>query len=228
MATWSPKTVRIGIACGLLRQANGRIQFTNQVAESLRSNGSDWILGRPLKGSSRVLANWTEYSAMSIVAATKPDTVLAEELQNHLYIECQHQLIGFLLELALKANVMRESRGNLAVPDDLNDEMMENFRHLDSLDYLDEASGNPKTAAVLAFVAMVRARLILHASDNSDYAEALATLILSQFGFWKGPEAPAASAERGPRTRSGRSRRSTLKKKVAVKRASGPTRRESK
>jgi len=220
---WSPKTVRIGIRCGLLQQVNGRIEFTKQVAESLRSNGSDWILGRPLRDSDRVLADWTEYSAMSIVVATKPETVLAEELQDHLYIECQHQLIGHLLELALKANVMRKSMGKLSVSEDLNEEMMQNFPHINSLDYLDEASGDLKTAAVLAFVDMVRARLVLHASDKSDYAEALATLILDQFGFWQGPEVLTGSTKPGSLRKPRRSRSSTMKEKAIAQKSSRKT-----
>lgn len=230
---WSPKTVRIGGKCGILENVNGKIEFTRNVAESLQANGKDWVLGRPLGGSDRVLADWTEYSAMSIVVATNPGTVLATELQDDLYMECQHQLIGQLLQLAIEADVMHEEEGQLSVADDLNEEMMENFRHLDSLDYLDEADGDPRTAAVLAFIDMVRARLLLHVSDKADYAEALATLILSSFGFWEGPELAAVSSKsRSKRRPSGQSKRSgpgkSTKTKAAGQKAKRKTGRKTK
>ena len=212
---WSAKTVRLGIKCGLLQPTRGGVEFTDQVADSLWKNGRDWILGRPFGSSKRVLSDWMEYSTMSLVVATKPETVLAEELQEQLYIECQNQLTDFLLELALSADVMLEADGNLRVADDLSEEMMETFDHLDSLDYLDDANAEPKTAAVLAFIDMVRARLLLKIPDKSAYAEALGTLILSGFNFWTGPGDYLAVLNPAPEKKSKRPQKTKNKTKAA-------------
>jgi Domain of unknown function (DUF4062) len=215
---WNPKALRLGQRYGLLRSTSGVIEFTPEVAESLRKNGDDWIRGRPLAGSNRVLADWMEYSAMSIVVATTPGTVLSVELQDVMYIECQHQLISFLLDTAVRSGVMTERDGTLSVSDDLNEEMLEVFEHPEELDPYETETSDPRDATMLAFVAMVRARLLIHLPVAEAYAEALGTIVLSTFNFWQGP-ANAGSvilskARPGPRKSS----------KPRQKRKAGPPR----
>jgi len=184
---WNPKVVRLGRLYGLLSAEGGSIDFSTEVAASLHRVGDDWIKGKPLKGSSTVLAGWAEYSTMAIVVATKPGTVLAEDLQELMYTECQHQLIQLLMDLALQSEVMVERGGRLSVANDVNDEMMDLLTHSDQVAAYSKDATDPKAIAMLAFVDIVRARLLLHAPQREPYAEALGTLILSNFGFWRGP-----------------------------------------
>jgi hypothetical protein len=183
---WSAKAVRLGRQCGLLT-FDGEIEFSPEVAESLRDTGDDWIRGRPLEDSTRVLGNWAEYSTMAMVTAISLGVLASQEDQDLVLLEGQPHLIGMLLELALATGVMNNDDDALSVADDLNEEMMALFENPAALSEYVVEDGDASDAVMLAFVDMVRARLMIRRPEREVFAEALGTLVLSTFGFWQGP-----------------------------------------
>jgi hypothetical protein len=202
---WTKRGLTLAKRGGLVELADGRIEFTRRVAESLRTHAGRWMRGLPPYGGSEVFTAWREYSGVSVLHSFAPSSPLTPEQEIVAATEAHDHLLYFLLDIAVRGGIMDETADVLSLDADLGAEMESSLTQVAEYGFLDD-NPDPYAAATIMFVELIRIRLLDRIPQMASFAEPLGTVIHDMFGFWPradsaAPSAKTAKPRRAPATR---------------------------
>ncbi len=182
---WTKKNLKLALDVGVLRDFNGQLVFSAEVAERLRTYGARWLRGRPIYFSDEVFSDWKEYSGLAVLHAIE-DGRLTEEEEVSLAHEAHERLLDFLLDLGVATGVLEDDPDTVKLSEDMGEEMQQFIPRLGELGFHEDTGGELRAATTMLFVELIRNRLIERIPEMVSFAEPLGIVIHNAFGFWTG------------------------------------------
>lgn len=159
---WQPKAVRMGMRFGVLEATQSGPAFTDKFLEALKQR----------------MAQEPETFNINVLLATLDTTPhkITEEDLVEFGNQAKDQLMPYLLELAIRIDVIAERNGGLVMHDSMESEAVDHFAENNYADY--QAFRN---VAKKLIHEMVTARLVLRAPDSVTLGPAIAPMALRVF-----------------------------------------------
>lgn len=175
---WSPKAVRLGLECGLLKISKGNVEFSTRFIKSICNESRKWIEdGTSLKDDYRV-----EILFLAVAKAASKGTLVVPLYETELAFlanEMSLQWAAHMIKVGTKARVLEVTGDVVSLKLDLSNEIFETIGEHGDEEITSKSDIRPFVANL--FIQAVRARLIINLNDDSNICYPLGLFTYSFF-----------------------------------------------